>query len=483
MENARFTFSQGIRDIHTTLDFLEHSPQFGPSTSILVSFSGSAIDTRRAVASERGGRVGGWVSVVGSSDLQAMMRVISGGVDYLGGVDRGISFGFQEILGLLVDVDTSSRDALDHQLAFLEDARRDFGGISVPITWIHGRYDAWMDLSRIRHVLSFGDVSQRRLIEVPTGHQLKTSREALATFELIAREVSRMSLGMELAPRLPDLLELGHRQKAERRRLPSREVDIKGFWRRYLVGHEGRLGMELLTSTAAYRKFIDEQIVALGIHGGERILDLGSGTGSFPCQMAASPHGTRPVRVIALDYIHEALLRTRSKLFSTPGALSSRVDYLECDLDLRGDLTRIPLADGSADAAVGALLINYLLEPTRLLSEVRRVLRPGGRLVLSGLRQDADISRICVDGVKELRSGLAQDVFGDEGARGLDESIRVFMSDAARLLDFEELGIFRFFDSQELEKTLSSAGFRVMSIRPGFGDPPQALIATAQRPS
>jgi len=57
-----------------------------------------------------------------------MMRVISGGVDYLGGVSQGLRFGVQDILGLLVDVDTSSRDALegfvsDHRLRGMSAAR------------------------------------------------------------------------------------------------------------------------------------------------------------------------------------------------------------------------------------------------------------------------------------------------------------------------------------------------------------------------
>lgn len=478
MENAAFTFSQGVRDIHATLDFLERSPEFAPSTSVLVSFSGASIDTRRAVATESRGRLGGWISVVGSADLQAMMRIISGGVDYLGGVERGVEFGCQDILGLMVDVDTSSRDALDHELAFLEDARRDFAAIEAPITWIHGRYDAWMDLDRIRHALSFGDVSRRRLVEVPTGHQLKTSQEALGTFQLIAREVSRMALGRELSPRLPDLLELGRRRDAERNRLPRAQVDVHDFWRRYLVGSQGNLGMELLTATSTYREFVDRHLDALALRDGERVVDLGSGTGSFPRQLAASDPAPRDLDVLEVDYVHEALLRTRSRLAEAALPETVRVRYLECDLDASGG---VALADGRADAVLSVLLVNYLRDPEKLLREAHRVLKPGGRLVLSGLKRDADISKICVDGVRELRSGLARDAFGASGERVLDESIRTFMSDAARLLDLEELGLFQFWDRDELSALVEGAGFELLEVSPGLGDPAQASVVTALR--
>jgi ubiquinone/menaquinone biosynthesis C-methylase UbiE len=481
MENAAFTFSQGVRDIHATLDFLEQSPEFQTRRAVVVSFSGASIDARRAVASEAKGRLAGWICTVGSADLQAMMRVISGGVDYLGGVERGVEFGFQDILGLLVDVDTSSRDALAHDMAFLEDARRDFAAIRVPVTWIHGRYDAWMDLERIRHVLSFGDVSQRRLIEVPTGHQLKTSREALAAFQLIAREASRMAVGRELAPRLPDLVELGRRREAERSRLPRAQVDVQGFWQRYLVGSEGNLGMELLTATSTYRRFVDAHIARLGLREGERVVDLGAGTGSFPRQLAESAESARDLDVVEVDYVHAALLRMRARLAQAEPPVGLRVRCVECDLDPRGAERGVALATGCADAVVAVLLLNYLRHPEQLLREAHRVLRPGGRLVLSSLKRDADISKICVEGVRELRSGLARDAFGAEGERVLDDSIRTFMSDAARLLDLEEQGLFQFWDPEELRALVEGAGFRVSELAPGLGEPAQALVLRAER--
>jgi dienelactone hydrolase len=218
-EHHRFTFSQGVSDIGTTLDFLEGEGGFAPRRVVLVSFSAASIESRRAVASDP--RIHGWVCVVGAADLQSMMRVISGGIDYAVGLERGARYGLQEILGVEVDMDLAGLDAFAHDLVHLDDSRRDMARIQVPVTWIHGRHDAWMDPDRARDILSRGDTSQRRFIEVPTGHMLKTSREALETFQLVTGEVGRMALGRRIRPALPDLGALDRRSRAERGRLSS----------------------------------------------------------------------------------------------------------------------------------------------------------------------------------------------------------------------------------------------------------------------
>lgn len=480
-ENTRFTFSQGVEDIHAALGFLESSPEFKPCRSILVSFSGASIDSRRAVAMDRSRRLCAWISVVGAGDLQSMMRVISGGVDYLGGVSRGIRFGVQDILGLLVDVDTSSRDALDHRMAFLEDSRRDFSSISVPITWIHGQYDAWMDASRARHALSFGNQGNRRFIEIPTGHQLRSSSEAMSAFGLIAQEAARFLLGKPVEPTPPVLVDLQRRVQAERNRLPKRNLEVRKFWERYLLGADSHIGMELLTSTRHYRNFMRAIVEELQLQPGCRVLDLGAGTGTLAQTLIRENSVAGPrVEILQVDYVRRALQRSREHCVGQSNPHFPSLVELVSDLEMSVKSPYLPFTDGSVDRIAATLLLNYLRNPDRLLREACRVLRPGGRMVITTLRPDADISRICVDGAAELRQGLAQREFGESGVRVLDESIRHVISDAARILDFEELGLFRFWDEAELLKMIRKNGFRVISTSSIFGNPPQAVRITAQ---
>jgi ArsR family transcriptional regulator len=62
------------------------------------------------------------------------------------------------------------------------------------------------------------------------------------------------------------------------------------------------------------------------------------------------------------------------------------------NVDLRqGFLEALPIADGECDAALLLLTLSYAAEPARVIAEMARVLRPGGRAVIVDLmRHDRD---------------------------------------------------------------------------------------------
>lgn len=482
-EHHRFTFSQGVDDIRTVVQGLDRSPEFAPSSVTLVTFSAASIDGRRAVALDNGERISGWVSVVGSADLQSMMRVISGGVDFVGGVERGLSFGMQELLGVEVDIDWAGADALSHKLGFLEDSCRDMDSIRVPVTWIHGRHDAWMDLERARTILSRGNTENRRLIIVPTGHQLRTSREAMEVFQLVAGEVGRLGVGRVLRATVPRISDLEARRKAERGRLATPTVDKREFWRRYLVGRDGSLGIELMTSASSYRQFMREQIEALGLARDERVIDLGSGTGAFLLGVAEQLRAAMPLAICELDYVREGLVRARTRLDATGRGSLLRSAFIACDLSAGKSQRSIPFRSETYDAAIASLLISYVDDPVATLTEVWRVLKPGGRLVLSGLRRDADMSKLFVDALGEIARGGGASQLDGHAAIDLERSSRDFLNDATRLLDLEELGVFEFREATELSALIRASGFEVAKTWSSFGDPPQAVVVLAYKPS
>ncbi len=482
-EHLRFTFSQGVSDIHATLDFLERSPRYRPSKTILVTFSAASLDGRRAIAIDTQRRINGWICVVGASDLQSMMRVISGGVDYVGGVERGVEFGAQEVLGVLVDIDHAGRDALSNRMAFLEEAIEDMRGIRVPITWIHGRHDAWMDLERVRTILSAGDQTNRRLLEVPTGHQLRTSWEALDVFQLISQEISRLVLGKSLRPSLPDLKQLKLHRKAERARLPSPTPELKSFWRQYLLGRgESGLGIELMTGTDAYRDFMRQQVGSLALSEGIRVADLGSGTGSFVQHLACDPDTPHGLRVDEYDFVREALRRTRAVEAANFSRAHAKVRFVACDLSADRGRCTIPAKSASYDALLASLVLSYVSDPAGLLREIRRVVRPNGCVVISSLRRDADVSKIFRDGYRALQNGKLSIREHAADQERLEESARDFLNDAARLLDLEEAGVFQFWDEAELADLMRRSGFIEVVTSSSFGVPPQAVIASGRRP-
>jgi ubiquinone/menaquinone biosynthesis C-methylase UbiE len=480
-ECLKFTHSQGIDDIRATLDFLERDAHFRPGKTVLITFSAASVEGRRAVSLEQGRRLAGWISVVGTADIQSVLRVISGGIDYAGGAERGVRFGLQELLGVLVDMDHLNRDALEYRLAYLEDALDDMRRITVPITWIHGRDDAWMNLDRVRLALAAGDSSHRCLIEVPTGHQLRTSREAFETFQLIASEVARIATGRTLQPALPSVRRLKWMWRAERTRLPRPRVELKAFWKDYLLGRsEGRIGIELITRSTAYRKFMKAQVQALQLSPGARVADLGSGTGSFIECLAHLASTPSKVRIDALDLVSGALERGRTHHASLIRKHDATMHCIACDLSASVPWTLIPIRDGVYDAVLASLLLSYIAEPPRLLKEIHRILRPGGRVVLSSLKKDADISKLYVDAYAEVMSPEAQLLAGTAGAK-LSLSAQDFLNDASRLLDMEELRVFQFWDQTELTELVRASGFQEIHTASEFGVPPQAIILSARR--
>jgi SAM-dependent methyltransferase len=101
------------------------------------------------------------------------------------------------------------------------------------------------------------------------------------------------------------------------------------------------------------------------VRPGDRALDLGSGAGEFTAVLAQA--GARPVGIEVAD---AALDRARS---SNP-----QLDFRLAPID--GPL---PFEDNAFDLVWSSEVIEHIADTARWLSEVRRVLAPGGRLLLS----------------------------------------------------------------------------------------------------
>jgi len=473
-EYLSFKFSEAVTDIRSSLAYVRR--EFKPEKVVLVSFSLGSVEARRAAALEGNG-LDSWVSVVGMVDLQSGLRTVSGGLDFAYGQSLGVNFGRHELVGVLADMDTTGRDAFEHDLVFYEDAKRDMAALSLPISWIHGRYDAWMELDRVQGLLAAGDDRNRRLIEIPSGHQMRTSVEALQTFQLVSAEVVEHTMGIRAEAATPDLADLEARNSAERSRRPRVELDASRFWRDYLLGRDRRVGFELMSATTPYRSMMQLQINRLQLKRDHRVLDLGGGAGDFEVNLAEC-NGGPPIHVTQLDLVPDALRRSRDRLADVSPRFA--VSLVASDLELTPSL-RIPFASESFDSILASLLISYVEDPKALLKEIRRILKPGGRLVLSSMKRDADISRIYLNSLRELPPDRRAQLFGRSNAEDFDELQRVFMNDAAKLVQMEEEGRFQFYDESDLATLIEGTGFDQEQSDRAFGDPPQAVVVSAIR--
>ncbi len=97
------------------------------------------------------------------------------------------------------------------------------------------------------------------------------------------------------------------------------------------------------------------------------VLDLGAGPGMFVQAVAERHPGLRAVGVECAPYMLEAAV-----------PLPTGCEILAEDLHD----PRLPFADGSVDAALSTVVLHEMKQPVRLLAELHRCLKPGGRFLL-----------------------------------------------------------------------------------------------------
>ena len=105
-----------------------------------------------------------------------------------------------------------------------------------------------------------------------------------------------------------------------------------------------------------------------------RALDLACGPGTFTRALAA-----RMRFVVGLD-LTPALLARAVKSVGPANTARKTVSAFAC-----GDGTRMPFADGTFDLAICGYSIHHMLHPARVIAELARVVRVGGRVALADM--------------------------------------------------------------------------------------------------
>ncbi len=152
---------------------------------------------------------------------------------------------------------------------------------------------------------------------------------------------------------------------------------------------------------------------------GDTVVDAGCGNGMYLAELAR--RGAR-CRVLGADLSVGMVTAARDRLAAAagPGARAG-AGLADGTMALAGaDATALPLRDGTADVALAAHMLYHVPEPADALRELRRVTRPGGRVVIV-LNGDSHLN--------QLRTAVA-------AARGADPAT---MGERVRLDDGESL--------------------------------------------
>jgi SAM-dependent methyltransferase len=124
---------------------------------------------------------------------------------------------------------------------------------------------------------------------------------------------------------------------------------------------------------------------------GEVVLDLGSG-GGIDCFLA-SPQVGPTGRVIGVDMTPEMLERARK------AGKAGGYDNVEFRL---GEIEALPVPDNTVDAVISNCVINLSPDRPRVFAEIMRVLKPGGRVMISDLVSEHPTPKFLVENTDAL---------------------------------------------------------------------------------
>lgn len=163
--------------------------------------------------------------------------------------------------------------------------------------------------------------------------------------------------------------------------------------------HYGNIARSGGCCGAAFSLGSGDVVGAAGLRAGERVLDLGSGTGFDAIRAAAlvGPTG----RVDGVDFTPQMIERARSAAAGMPNVAFHHAD-----------IARLPFEDGSFDVVLTNCVFNLTEDKRAAFAEARRTLRAGGRLVISDIvftaeppteiRGDDELACACVGGAALL---------------------------------------------------------------------------------
>lgn len=231
----------------------------------------------------------------------------------------------------------------------------------------------------------------------------------------------------------------------------------QAFWTRYFTVYD------TLNQARPYQTMIGRQVALLAPAAGDRVLDAGTGSGNLAAALA------RPgIDLTGIDFCEPAFELARRK---APGA---RFQF--------GDLTK-PLAfpDGAFDHVACSAVLHVLSrdEQRFALGELARVLRPGGRLVVTAFAEGFSALKVYAESLRQEREAAG---FGGTVAFGIRYSINT-----ARILYYvwriqrqHRRGAYAYVDEGSLRDLLTSAGLETQSLERTLAG--QCVTALAVKP-
>ena len=209
------------------------------------------------------------------------------------------------------------------------------------------------------------------------------------------------------------------------------------FWRRYLEVYD------FLNLIEPYRELLGVICDELEIRKGERILEAGCGTGNLVFKIKEEG-----ALVVGLDNCREALEICRRKV---PGIETVFADLSE----------KLPFPDNYFDKIASNNTLYAIPKEKQIdtLKELRRILKPGGKIVLANLRKGWNPLKVYFEGIRKNYSKEGLWLTFSKIVKASFPSVKIFYYNYL----IQKENKYHFFDLHEQEELLRQAGFSKIS--------------------
>lgn len=472
------TLTDMQHDLHSVVDYAVHRWPASP-----VALMSSDVTARVAIKMVRlHSSVKLLVLLAPVVDLQYTLMAVHQ-EDLISAYSQGLKRGISNVLGFNVDADAWVGDALHGGYADFHTTQEDLTHIRMPVLVFSSEQDLWVrpnSLSQVKLALADTSLNWHAIPEARHGVVDHPDQARPLFREMVAQcriRLSALPHGELTEPSRHNIL---HQAQLELERARGHhqmdQATAMEFWRDYLDRSHS------LVDFSEYWHLLDHIHRLVGpLHNNARVLDAGCGNGNFgmflliaasfrPAQLFG--HETR-LHYIGVDLVpsglHQAkinLIRVaaelRGKFASAVRPQSVMKASLAC-MDLNAPL---PFQDAQFDHVVCNLVLGYLRDPLFSLRELVRVLVPGGKLVLTHFKPQADLTQI----YRELVSLAKGEIERHQAKEAIEAS--------GKITQHRE-GAFRFFDRQELAMLLMSSGASQPRIYSTFAN--QAYVAVAEK--
>ncbi|RJQ45171.1 MAG: methyltransferase domain-containing protein [Nitrospiraceae bacterium] len=150
------------------------------------------------------------------------------------------------------------------------------------------------------------------------------------------------------------------------------------------------------------------------IREGETIVDLGAG-GGIDCFIAAKKLGSKG-KVIGIDMTDEMIATATENAKKVAGVLGYNVVEFR-----QGNIMELPVESSSVDLVISNCVINLTEDKTKVLDEIFRILKPGGRFIISDIVSDKPVPGY-LKRDKELWNACLSGALTDEKFRNAAEN-------------------------------------------------------------